>query len=190
MSRSRLAALALAALVALHPAAASAAGDCASQVQQAEEQARTQYINGMSGLANNNFSQRQGSYTQLACLDKFMQGNMDTLFRPPQLSGLLNQVLSFACQQAKQALGGALGNATNLQSLIGSMSGGGLNLQGLVGSMAGGGVNLGSIAGGGAGGIVNLSSMLGGGGTNLGGIMGGSGSNIIGQTLNQVLRAR
>lgn len=212
MSRSRLAALALSVLVAVQPAAAWASGDCASQVQQAEEQSRTQYINGMSGLARNNFSQREGSYTQLACLDKFMQGNMDTLFRPPQLSGLLSQVLSFACQQAQQALQGALGNATNLQGLIGSMSGGGINIQGLLGSIGGGGLNMGSIAGG--GGIVNLSQTLGGaanlagglmgGGSQIGGGMGGIGGilgsvmgggsrnatpNYLGGSINQLLKA-
>jgi hypothetical protein len=210
MVRSRFAGFALAALVAFHPVAAFADGDCASQVQQAEEQSRTQYINGMSGLANNNFSQRQGSYSQLACLDKFMQGNMDTLFRPPQLSGLLSQVLSFACEKAKSSMGGALGNATNLQGLIGSMAGGGINIQGLIGSMAGGGLNMGSIAGG--GGIVNLSQTLGmatslgggiaggGGSGGLGGIIGGltggsswsggSGGGAIGGTLNQLLKGR
>jgi len=205
MIRRRIAGLGLAVLLAFQPALAFADGDCASQVQQAEEQARTQYINGMSGLANNNFSQRPSSYSQMACLDKFMQGNMDTLFRPPQLSSLLSQVLGFACQQAKQAMGGSMGNATNLQGLIGSMAGGGVNIQGLIGSMAGGGLNMGAIAGG--GGIVNLSQSLGmatslgggisgGGAGGLGGLIGGltggggGGGNVLGGSLNQLLRGR
>lgn len=208
MIRRHVAGLGLAVLLAFQPALARASGDCASQVQQAEEQSRTQYINGMSGLANNNFSQRPNSYSQMACLDKFMQGNMDTLFRPPQLSGLLSQVMSFACQQAKQAMGGAMGNATNLQGLIGSLAGGGINIQGLIGSMAGGGLNMSSIAGG--GGIVNLSQTLGmatslaggisggggmGGMGGIGGLVGGfsggsTGSNVLGGSLNQLLRGR
>jgi hypothetical protein len=209
MSRSRLAAVAFAAMLAAHPAAAQSSGDCASQIQQVEEQSRTQYINGMSSLARNNFSQRQGSYTQMACLDKFMQGNMDTFFRPPQLSGLLSQVMSFACQQAQQAMGGAMGNATNLQGLIGSLAGGGINIQGLIGSLAGGGLSMGGMGGGG-GGIVNLSQTLGGAtslagglmgaggggglgsmiGGGMGGGMGGGGGNFLGGTINQLLRGR
>jgi len=141
--------IALVATLAVAPAAARAQ-DCSSQVQSAEESARQQYIQGMAGLANNNFSQRPGSFSSMACLDKFMQGNMDTLFRPPQLNDLLGQVLNFACQQAKQAVSGALGGGgmggLNLQSMLGSLSGG-INIPG-----ASGGANL-----------MNLSSMLGGG---------------------------
>ncbi len=133
----------------MQPALASAQ-DCASQVQSAEEQSRQMFIQGMAGLANNNFSQRPGTFSSMACLDKFMKGNMDTLFKPPQLNDLLGQVLNFACQQAKQSMSGALGG--------GGM--GGLNLQSIIGSLSGG---LNIPGGGGGGGLMNLSSMLGGG---------------------------
>ncbi len=162
MARNRLVSLALAAALALQPALASAQ-DCASQVQSAEEQARQQFIQGMAGLANNNFSLRPGTMSSMACLDKFMSGNMDTLFRPPQLNDLLGQVLNFACQKATQAMsssGMGAGGATNLQSIIGSLSGG-LNIPGM--------------GGGGGGGLMNLSSMLGAGGGG-GGFSSGTGS--------------
>jgi len=142
--RNRFLSMALAAAFFVQPVLASAQ-ECASEVQQAEEQARQLYINGMSGLANNSFSSRPGTFSSMACLDKFMQGGMDIFFRPPQLNDLLGQVLNFACQQAQQALSGAGGGGgTNLQSLIGSMSGG-LNVLG-----AGGGAQ-----------TVNLSQVLG-----------------------------
>ena len=142
--RRKLAAAFLSVMIAVTPAMAQ---DCSSSVQSAEEQARQMFINGMAGLANNSFSQRPGTFSSMACLDKFMSGGMDIMFRPPQLNDLLGQVLSFACQQAKQALTGATGGA-------------GLNLQSLIGSLSGGGINLGAL--GGASQIVNLSSMLGG----------------------------
>lgn len=131
----------VAALLALHPVAASAQ-ECLPEVQSATDNVRQQFIQGMSGLASNNFSQRPGTMSSMACLDKFMQGSMDIFFKPPQLNDLLSQVLNFACQQAKQAIGNATG-------------GGGSNVSGLLNGLVGG------LSGGGGG--SNLSQALGGG---------------------------
>lgn len=100
------------------------ANECSSDIQSAMDQSRMTYVNGMNGLASNNFSSRPGTYSNIACLDKFMKGSMDIFFKPPQLTDLLGQVLNFACQQAKQAMSGGGGGSTNLGSLIGSLAGG------------------------------------------------------------------
>lgn len=101
------------------------ANECSTDIQSAMDQSRMTYVNGMNGLASNNFSSRPGTYSNIACLDKFMKGGMDIFFKPPQLTDLLGQVLNFACQQAKQALsGGGSGGSTNLGQLIGSLAGG------------------------------------------------------------------
>ena len=86
-------------------------------------QSQTSYLNGMSGLASNSFSSRPGTYASAGCLDKFMKGQMDVMFKPPALTDLLGLVLNFACQQATQAISGAA-SGTNLSSLIGPLSGG------------------------------------------------------------------
>lgn len=149
--RKHAIAAAVSLVMALQPVA-SMAQECFPEVQSATDTVRQQYIQGMSGLANNNFSQRPGTMTSMACLDKFMQGSMDIFFKPPQLNDLLSQVLNFACQQAKQAIGNAIGGA-----------GGGSNvsnlLNGLVGGL-GGGANLGQSLGGGySGGSVQPGSL-------------------------------
>lgn len=120
-------------------APASAGDDCSTQVSGAQDTGRQAFIQGMAGLASNNFSGRPGSFTSMACLDKFMQGNMDIMFKPPDLSTLLGQVMNFACQSASSgATSSGAGNLGNLTSLIGSLSGG-LNTSG------GGSMNLGSL---------------------------------------------
>ncbi len=144
----------IAASLALSIALSSAvhANECSSDIQSAMDQSRMTYVNGMNGLASNNFSSRPGTYSNIACLDKFMKGSMDIFFKPPQLTDLLGQVLNFACQQAKQALSGAGGGSTNLGSLIGSLAGG-LNVPGSNGGSQ----------------TINLNQVL-------GAVMGGSGS--------------
>ena len=141
------------------------ANECSSDVQSAMDQSRMTYVNGMNGLASNNFSSRPGTYSIIACLDKFMKGSMDIFFKPPQLTDLLGQVLNFACQQAKQAMsGGGGGGSTNLGSLIGSLAGG-LSVPGSNGGSQTINLNqvLGAVMGGGGGGLG------GGGGSNWGG---------------------
>ncbi len=122
------------------------AQECSTDIQSAMDQSRMNYVNGMNGMASNNFSSRPGTYSNIACLDKFMQGNMDLFFKPPQLTDLLGMVLNFACQQAKQALGGGggSGGSTNLGQLIGSLAGG-LNVPG--GSGGSQTVNLNTVLG-------------------------------------------
>lgn len=138
----------VAAVLAINLAVAPAlAQDCSTDVQSAQESARQTYIQGMTGLAGSNFSNRPGTFSSLGCLDKFMQGNMDVFFRPPQLNDLLGMVLNFACQQLQQkvgAAGGAGGGIGNLTSLLGGLAGG-LNVP-----SAGGGSSL-----------VNLNQVLG-----------------------------
>lgn len=140
--KKRIIVASVSALLAFHPIAASAQ-ECLPEVQQATEGVRQTFIQGMSGLASNNFSQRPGTMSSMACLDKFMQGSMDIFFKPPQLNDLLSQVLNFACQQAKQAIGNAVGG------------GGGSNVSGLLSGLVGG------LSGGGGG--SNLGQALGGG---------------------------
>ncbi len=139
----------VATLVAMLAAGPAMAGDdCTSAVSNAQDQGRQAFIQGMAGLASNNFSTRPGSFSSMACLDKFMQGNMDIMFKPPSLNDLLGQVMNFACQAASSATGSsnAMGNLGSLTSLIGSLSGG-LNLGGMTGGSSGT-TNLGSLMGG------------------------------------------
>ena len=103
------------------------ASDCEVSVSNAMEQLRTDYVNGMSGLASNNYSSRPGSYSSMACLDQFMQGEMDIFFRPPDLDSLLQQVLSFACDQIASAIqggGSSGGGSGELLALMKEFSGG------------------------------------------------------------------
>lgn len=143
MMRKRLVPVALAVFLAASPALAQ---DCAVDVQQAQDSARKMYIDGMGGLASNNFSQRPGTFSKMGCLDKFMQGNMDVFFKPPQLQDLLQQALSFACEQVQQAIGGALGGAGGSGADLGALASlaGGLNVPGGSGG-SGQSVNLGQL---------------------------------------------
>lgn len=104
------------------------ATECAVEVSNAQEQARNQYVNGMSGLANNNYSMRPGSYSSMACLDGFMQGDMDVFFRPPALDDLLQQALAFACEQISGAMEGGgpggQGGQAQVLDIMKSLSGG------------------------------------------------------------------
>lgn len=135
------------------------AQECSTDIQSAMDQSRMNYVSGMNGMASNNFSSRPGTYSNIACLDKFMQGNMDLFFKPPQLTDLLGMVLNFACQQAKQAIGGgASGGSTNLGSLIGALAGG-LNVPGSNGGSQT--VNLNSVLGRVSGGSTSSSGGIG-----------------------------
>lgn len=111
--------------------AAESAG-CDADVQSAIESKRNSYVNGMSGLANNNNSLRPGSYSQMSCLDNFMQGNMDIFFRPPKLDDLLQTALSFACQAIGDAMSGGgpggQGGQSQMLDLMKTFAGGGLNV--------------------------------------------------------------
>lgn len=123
MLRSVIAALALAS------APIASAAECAVQVSNAIESERENYINGVNGLASSNYSTRPGSYSSMACLDQFMQGGMDIFFRPPDLDSLLQQVLSFACEQISQGMGGGMTGGGqqgggDLMALVKSFSGG------------------------------------------------------------------
>lgn len=107
--------------------AAVSATECAVEFQQAEQAVRERYINGMSGLASSNFSTRPGTFSSMACLDKFMQGDMDIFFRPPDLDSLLQQALSFACETVMDAVqggGGGGGGSTDVLAMLKSMGGG------------------------------------------------------------------
>lgn len=149
--KKHVVAAALSLVLALQPAALLAQ-ECLPEVQSATDTVRQTYIQGMSGLANNNFSQRPGTMSSMACLDKFMQGSMDIFFKPPQLNDLLSQVLNFACQKATQAVSNAVGGGGggNVQGL----------LNGLVGGLSGGGSNLGQALGGGySGGGTQVNSL-------------------------------
>lgn len=115
-------------LVATLVAPVANAAECAVDVANAQEQARNQYVNGMSGLANNNYSMRPGSYSSMACLDGFMQGDMDIFFRPPALDDLLQQALSFACEQIAGAMEGGgpggQGGQAQVLDIMKSLTGG------------------------------------------------------------------
>lgn len=104
------------------------AAECDVQVSSAIESERENYINGVAGLASSNYSSRPGSFTSMACLDQFMQGGMDIFFRPPDLDSLLQQVLSFACEQisggGQGQSGGMGGGAPDLMALVKGFSGG------------------------------------------------------------------
>ena len=146
---ARRAAAALLTLLSCTPAVAG--DDCSSSVSGAQDNGRQSFIQGMAGLASNNFSGRPGSFTSMACLDKFMQGNMDIMFKPPDINTLLGQVMNFACQSgSSQSMGSGASGLGSLTSLIGSLSGG-LN-------MNGGGLNLGSLMSGLFGGSSSSSS--------------------------------
>ena len=117
--------VAYAVVAALLAASSASAQDCSGTVQSAQNAARTAYVTGMSGLAQNNFSTRPGSFATMACLDKFMQGNMDIMFKPPTLTSLLGTVMNFACQAAATQLASAAGGSSpNIGSLLGSLAGG------------------------------------------------------------------
>lgn len=115
-------------LVAVMATSLVQAAECDPDVESTLDQMREQYINGMSGLANNNASMRPGSYSQMSCLDSFMQGDMDIFFRPPKLDDLLQQALSFACEQIAGALEGGgpggQGGQGQVLDLMKSFSGG------------------------------------------------------------------
>jgi len=106
------------------------ANDCDASISNALEQSRSDYVNGIAGLASNNYSSRPGSYSSMACLDQFMQGEMDIFFRPPDLDSLLQQVLSFACDQIMDALQGGGGGSQGTGQMLALMKefSGGLNV--------------------------------------------------------------
>jgi hypothetical protein len=108
--------VALAAALAVSAPAAAFAAACDTEIEQATEQQRKQYVEGMSGVANSNFSTRPGSFSQIGCLDKFMKGDMDIFFRPPTLDSLLEKAVSFACEKITSATssGGGGGDAAIL----------------------------------------------------------------------------
>jgi hypothetical protein len=81
----------------------------------------------------------------MACLDKFMQGSQDIMFKPPSLTSLLGTVMNFACQQAATSTSGSSSAMPNIGQLLGSLSGG-LNLSGLT-SSTGSAVNLSGLLG-------------------------------------------
>ena len=102
---------------------------CAPEVEQAQERVRKQHVDGMTGVATQNFSSRPGTFGDMACLEGLMQGQMDILFRPPDLQSLLQEVVAFACEQIEQELAGALGGSGDLGD-FGSLTGGGLQIPG------------------------------------------------------------
>mgnify|MGYP001209317712 CR=1 FL=1 len=116
-----------AAVMAIALAGPVLAQECDINIANAVEAQRQEYINGMTGLATNNYSGRPGTYSSMACLDKFMQGDMDIFFRPPALDDLLQQALSFACEQIADAITGSEaggGGQEQVLALLQSMSGG------------------------------------------------------------------
>ncbi len=161
---TRAASLLVAASLCCVPALAG--NDCSSSVSSAQDSGRQTFINGMAGLASNNFSNRPASFSSMACLDKFMQGNMDIMFKPPSLNDLLGQVMNFACQAATTS--STSGSMPNISSLIGSLSGGlnmggssgstgGItNLAGMMSSLFGGGTTSSSTSGSSSGGLSSL----------------------------------
>lgn len=114
---------------------AMADGDCNSSVSSAQDAVRNVMIQGVSGLITNSFSSRPSSFTSMACLDKFMQGKMDIMFKPPSLSDLLGTVMNFACQSVGSG-NSFSSSGLNLSSLLGNLSGG-LNIGGSVFNLSG-----------------------------------------------------
>lgn len=93
----------------LHPVGAMADA-CNPQVAQALNQQREAYINGMSDLADQNFSRRSGSFASTTCLDTLMTtGGLDIFFKPPSLDGIIDMVKNLACDQASQIFDQLLG---------------------------------------------------------------------------------
>lgn len=137
MNTSRAGRATAVALVAATLSASPAAGMyCSTEVENAQERVRQEHVSGMTDLASQNFSARPGTFGDMACLEGLMQGQMDLLFRPPDLQSLLQQVVSFACDALEDAVGDALGGVGDLSD-FGSLTGGGLKLP--VGAGGGGG---------------------------------------------------
>lgn len=146
-------------LCVLHPVGAMADA-CDPQVEQILNQQREAYINGMSDLADQNFSRRSGSFASTTCLDTLMTtGGLDIFFKPPSLDGILDMVKNLACDQASQifdqVLGGGVGGGAvgqiasgviggaDLTSTLGGVATGLLN-NAMSGSSSGLGSNIGS----------------------------------------------
>lgn len=109
----------------LASATPAAAMYCSNEVSQAQERVRQEHVSGMTDLASQNFSARPGAFGDMACLESLMQGQMDILFRPPDLQSLLQEVVAFACEALEDAVGDALGGVGDLTD-FGSLTGGGL----------------------------------------------------------------
>jgi hypothetical protein len=149
-------ALALAAAPTL--ASAQTAG-CDPSVASAQDTSRLNFISGRAALANQSFSQRPSTMSNMTCLQKlFSFGNqsMDILFQPPSMSSLLSLIQNFACQAMSQYMGQS---GASFTSMLGQSFGG-----------LGGGVNS-SVAGGGTGQIIP--------GVNIGSLMSGSLQGVI-----------
>ncbi|MTH96701.1 hypothetical protein [Roseibium sp. RKSG952] len=146
-------------LCVLYPIGAMATDACDPQVEQILNQQREAYINGMSDLADQNFSRRSGSFASTTCLDTLMTtGGLDIFFKPPSLSGILDMVKNLACDQASQifdqVLGGVGGGAVgqlpsgiiggaDLTSALGGTARGFIdNATSTVGPGSGSGVNI------------------------------------------------
>lgn len=82
------------------------AQECSPDVKSAIEGHRKTYVDGMAGVASSNFSSRPGTFSNMACLDQFMKGDLDIFFKPVSLDTLLSQVMSFACEKFEETIGG------------------------------------------------------------------------------------
>ncbi len=159
---SRLVRLSLAFALSVAPtlALAQSAG-CDASIAGAQDTSRLNFISGRSALANQMFSPRPSSFSNMTCLEKlFSFGNqsMDILFQPPSMSSLLGLIQNFACQAMSQYMGQA---GSSFSSMLGSSFGG-----------LGGGINAGA-AGGGLGQIIP--------GVNIGSLMSGSLQGVVTQ---------
>ncbi|WP_174501873.1 hypothetical protein [Acidiphilium sp. C61] len=147
--------------------ATKSTGDCWAPVQQHLAAAEQQSIANGSMLASQNFQflPHGQTFSQASCLSNLLSGSLDTLFTPPNLSGIVSAVVSKACsiatnyeQQAIAPVARGLQQGLPSYEIAPGIS---------TGAISGGMYISPSVGGGSAGPVsVNVTPMLGGQGEN------------------------
>lgn len=156
--RNNASALAIAFVFAFVPVAVNAqTAGCDPSVSSAQSSQQLNYISGRAAMANQMFSQRPSTMSQMTCLQKlfsFGAQSMDILFQPPSMSSLLGLIQNFACQSMSQYFSQAGSGFTSmLGQSFGGLGGGG-GTASTTGSQIIPGVSIGSVASGAINGLV------------------------------------
>ena len=76
---------------------------CNEDVGRNLAQQRANYIDGITSLAEQNYSRRNGPFSSLTCLDNLMmQGGVDIFFQPPSLEALIGKIENLVCERSSE----------------------------------------------------------------------------------------